>query len=109
MSGMSHKCYANESIKPQLTDSRMLINHLTTGHTCQLLGIINCKITMGRTLMTHSFIVCKHLTKDLVIELHMQRIYRIGCDWIAEDKLYLHLGCHVPVNSLSVNMNKPKL
>ena len=57
--------------------------------------------------MTHSFIVCKHLTNNLVTGLDMQQIYRIGSDWTQQGKLYLHQGCHVLINFLRVNETKP--
>ena len=67
------------------------------------------EFTIGGTSVTHSFFICEHLTKDLITGLDMQLIYRLGCDWTAEGKLYLHQGYHVFATSLNVNTNNPKL
>ena len=55
--------------------------HSAMGHNLQPLGKPNCEVSIGGISMTHSFIVCKHLTEDLVIGLDMHQIYRIGCNW----------------------------
>ena len=95
-------------MKPPPTDARMLTVDSATGHNLQPVDVINCVVTIGGISKAHSFFIFK-LMRDLFIGLDMKQIYRVGCGWTTEDKLYLHQWCHVIVNSLNVNVNKLKL
>ena len=109
MSCMSHIYYFNSIVKSSLTDTRMLTFHLAMGHNMQPVGITNYEVTMGGASMTDSFIMCKYLTKDVVIGLDIQQIYRIGCNWTEDGKVYLHHGQNILINSPNVNTDNPKL
>ena len=99
----------NLPVKPPLTDVRMLTVHLTTRNNLQPVGITNCEVTIGNTSKSHTFILCKHLTKDVVIWLDMHHINRMGCGWTEEGRLYLHQGCNILISSIIVGTNDPKL
>ena len=74
MSCMSYECSNSLPRKSYLNKTHMLSVHSARDHDLYPMNIVNCKVALGNTLMIHSFIVCKHLTKDLVIGLDMQQI-----------------------------------
>ena len=79
ISCMSYGCYSRLPNRPNLNAALMLSVHLATGHDLCPMGIANCKVILSHMPVIHSFNVCKHLTKDLVIGLHMQQTCNIGC------------------------------
>ena len=74
----------------------------TTGHNLNPVGIAQCEVTLGDASITYSFTVCKHLTKDLVIGLHMQQIYCTDYDWTDNGQMYSHEGKCALLQSLDI-------
>ena len=74
-----YKCYNGLPIKLPLTNTRMLNIHSAMDHNLQPVGISNYRVTIGGASVTHSFIGCKHHTKDLVMRLDVQQIVFANC------------------------------
>ena len=66
------------------------IVHSTNGNTCSLLGCLTLTIVLELEVIAYDFVVCKNLTKPLIIGLDIKQKHRIGYDWLPDSKLYLH-------------------
>ena len=69
MSCMSCACYLKLKDPPSLSTVSTMSVHSTTGYDLNLVGLICCGDTIGKSQFKHTFIMCKKLQKELVIDL----------------------------------------
>ena len=66
---------------PPLQSIHVLSVHSVTGCDFFPIGLTQCNVTLGHTQFIYTFNVCKHIEKEPVIEMDMQHLHHLGCDW----------------------------
>ena len=78
---MLYVCYLKLKHPPSLKMVPTMSVHSALVYTLCPVELTCCEVTIGKSQLKHTFIVCKKIKKELFIGLDMQKLYHLGCDW----------------------------
>ena len=74
--------------------------HSASGQDACPVGLTCFEVTIGKSQFKHTFIVCKILQKECVIDLDMQHVHHLGCDWADIGWLFLCQSTDILIPSI---------
>ena len=80
-----------------------------SGNRLKTMGITECIFSLGNQLYTCNFLVCKDLSRPIILGLDFLKANRIGTDWSNSGKFILHQKNSVLVESLEIYITGPKI
>ena len=79
-----------------------------SGEDISLKGMTKLQITINGTTFEHNFLICRNITKPLIIGLDFLRRYRIGTTWNEEGKFSLQYKNKILVQSIEETFRNEK-
>ena len=80
-----------------------------SGNRLKTMGITECTFSLGNQPYTCNFLVCKDLSRPIILGLDFLRGNRIGTDWSNNGKFILHQKNSVLVESLETYITGPRI
>ena len=80
-----------------------------SGNRLKTMGITECTFSLGKQTYTCHFLVCKDLSRPIILGLDFLRANRIGTDWSTTGKFVLHQKNTVLVESLETYITGPRI
>ena len=73
------------------------------------MGITECTFSLGNQPYTSNFLVCKDLSRPIILGLDFLRANRIGTNWSNNGKFILNQKNSVLVESLETYITGPRI
>ena len=73
------------------------------------IGMTECAFSLGKQPYTCNFLVCKDLSRPMILSFNFLRTNRIGTDWSQTGKFVLHQKDKVLVESLETYITGPRI
>ena len=105
---VSENCYASMFGSPLRTLYGTEVRS-ATGNSLKPLGVIKENFTLGNHRFGGQFIVCKNLTRSVILGLDFLRHHRIGTSWNPDGTFALTREQETLVQSVSVYLPQPQL
>ena len=105
---MSENFYSSLDL-PQVQEVRNIDVRSASGGRIRILGYTTLKFTMGTKEYQYQFLVCKDLTRPMIIGLDFMQKFRVGTNWSSKGKFILETRGKVLVESMEVQKNGPRL
>ena len=80
-----------------------------SGNRLKTMGITECTFSLGNQPYTYNFLVCKDLSRPIILGLDFLRANRIGTDWSDTGKFVLQQKNLVLVESLETYITGPRI
>ena len=105
---MSESCYRNL----MLPTPKQIYNidvRSASGNRLKTIGMTECTFSLGKQPYTYNFLVCKELSRPMILGLDFLRSNRIGTDWSQSGKFVLHQKEKILVESLETYITGPRI
>ena len=79
-----------------------------SGEDISLKGMTKLQITINGTTFEHNFLICRNITKPLIIGLDFLRRYKIGTTWNDEGKFSLQYKNKILIQSIEKTFRDEK-
>ena len=96
---ISESCYRNLML-PTPKQVYNIDVRSASGNRLKTMGMTECAFSLGKQPYTYNFLVCKDLSRPMILGLDFLRTNRIGTDWFQTEKFVLHQKDRVLVESL---------
>ena len=80
-----------------------------SGNKLKTIGITECTFSLGNQPYTYNFLVCKDLSRPIILGLDFLRANRIGTDWSDNGKFVLQQKNSVLVESIETYITRPRI
>ena len=105
---MSESCY-RDLMLPTPKQVYNIDVRSASGNKLKTIGMTECTFLLGKQPYTYNFLVCKELSRPMILGLDFLRSNRIGTDWSQTGKFVLHQKEKVLVESLETYITGPRI
>ena len=105
---MSESCYKNLMLPTPKQVCNIDVRS-ASGNRLKTIGMAECTFLLGRQPYTYNFLVCKNLSRPMILGLDFLRTNRIRIDWSQTGKFVLHHKEKVLVESLETYITGPRI
>ncbi|MCG8623453.1 MAG: retroviral-like aspartic protease family protein, partial [Proteobacteria bacterium] len=107
--GASCSCMSEESYNlhgsPPLKTLCNINVKSASGNSLQPMGMANCNVSLGGKEYTQPFIVCRKLTRNVILGRDFLRNHRLHVGWSKEGRFQVHSRKEVVVGAITVEEN----
>ncbi|MCG8625322.1 MAG: retroviral-like aspartic protease family protein, partial [Proteobacteria bacterium] len=107
--GASCSCMSEESYNlhgsPLLKTLCNINVKSASGNSLQPMGMTNCNVSLGGREYSQPFIICKKLTRNVILGRDFLRNHRLHVGWSKEGRFQVHSGKEVVVGAITVEEN----
>ena len=96
---ISESCYRNLML-PTPKQVYNIDVRSASGNRLKTIGMTECAFSLGKQPYTYNFLICKDLSRPMILGLDFLRTNRIGTHWSQTGKFVLHQKDKVLVESL---------
>ena len=107
--GVISECYYRAMMLPTPEQVYNIDVRYASGNRLKTMGITECTFSLGKQLYTYNFLVCKDLSRPIILGLDFLRANRIGTDWSKTGKFVLQQKNTVLVESLETYITGPRM
>ena len=105
---ISESCYRNLML-PTPKQVYNIDVRSASGNRLKTIGMTECVFSLGKQPYTYNSLVCKDLSRPMILGLDFLRANRIGTDWSQTGKFVLHQKDKVLVESLETYITGPRI
>ena len=92
---------------PQMVELCEVQVSSATGNPIEVLGTVECRITLGNNHYLHNFIICRNIKRATIIGLDFLKRFRIQTGWTKEAKFQIVSPAYETVKAIKVYHRGP--
>ena len=109
--GVSQSCISEKNYSemqlPPLAEVFAIKVTSAIGSPIKVLGPTKCPVTLGNESYTHTFMVCKNISRPMILGLDFLRKFRIGTNWTEEGEFQIQTPSHETIEAIKVYHTGP--